>query len=67
MAWTAADLDAIDAAIRQAAQGKTVTFADRSYTAQELDDLLALRAVIAAAVNTLTHQSSRFAAFSKGV
>jgi hypothetical protein len=65
--WTAADLAAGYDAIRQAMTGQTVTFADRSWTSQDLDKLRALVASIAAVVNTSTYQRYRLAATSKGV
>jgi hypothetical protein len=67
LAWTSADLEACDAAIRQAMTGQTVSFADRSWTSQDLDKLRALRASIAAEVNASTYPRARWAAVSKGV
>ena len=63
--YSQASLDAIDEAILQAAQGKSVAFADRSWTSQDLPALRELRAEIARAVNaTPTH---RLASTQKGV
>ena len=68
MAWTPADLDAIDAAIRQAMLGQSVSFADRAWSSQDLEKLRSLRSAIAADVNaTTTHYATRLAAHSKGV
>jgi hypothetical protein len=69
MPWTPDQLATLDAAILAAAQGKTVQFADRSYTAQDLGDLMTLRAEVARALADPygTAGSSRLAAFSKGV
>ena len=70
MAWTQANLEAIDAAILQAIQGKSVTFADRSWTSQDLAALRELRAEIAQALTATTAGgagSSRLAAVRKGV
>lgn len=66
MALTLAE---IDEAIRNAIQGKTIRFGDREYTSQDIDQLLALRATVATTdpATQATHQSSRFAAVSKGV
>ncbi len=62
-------LAALDAAILQAAQGKTVTFGDRSWTAQDLPALRELRADVAAVVARTagTGASHRLAATRKGV
>jgi hypothetical protein len=65
--WTQADLDAINAAIRAAIKGKAVTFADRSWTSQDLPDLLTLKASIEQAVNPTTNPGYRLGTTSKGV
>lgn len=69
MSWTTADRDAIKAAILQAAQGQTVTIADRSYTSQDIEDLQALLSAIEAdlVVQTTGVSRNRLAAFAKGV
>ncbi len=65
MAWTAADLAALDAAL--ATGTLTVTFADRSVTYHSLEELLTLRAVMASQVEAATRQRFRLAAVAKGV
>jgi hypothetical protein len=65
LVWTQADLDAGKAAILQAMQGKTVSFGDRSWSSQDLKDLLAFVASIQTAVTGTS--GSRLAAFSKGL
>lgn len=68
MPWSAADLVACDAAIRQAMLGQSVSFADRAWSSQDLEKLRALRSSIAADVNAGdTHYATRVAAHSKGV
>lgn len=64
--WTQADVDAGKAAILQALQGRTVTFADRSWTSQDLGQLRELVAQIERAVNT-SSRTFRLAQVSKGV
>jgi hypothetical protein len=69
MAWSQADLDAIDTAIRNAIQGKAVTFGGRSWTSQDLGELRSLRAEIVIDVEGAsgTRQGYRLAATRKGV
>ena len=64
--WTQAFLDAAQAALLQALKGKTVTFADRSWTSQDIGELRELIAVIERSINT-DSRSYRLAATSKGV
>ena len=69
MPWSAADLVAIDAAIRQAMLGQSVSFADRAWSSQDLEKLRSLRAQILAdqAKSLDAHYASRVAAHIKGV
>lgn len=62
MAFTSADLDAINAAIARGE--RTVQFADRSVTYRSIDELLQARAVIAASLAARPRQ--RLAYASKG-
>lgn len=64
MAYTQADLDALDAEIAKVRLVKSTTFADQSTTFRDLDDLLKLRAVMSAAVNG---SRTRYATTTKGV
>jgi hypothetical protein len=64
MAYTQADLDALDADIAKVRLVKATTFDNQSTTFRDLDELLKLRAVMAAAVNG---NRTRFASTSKGV
>lgn len=69
MAYTQADLDAIDAAILVAAKSGagSVTFGGRSVQ-YNLKELRALRAEVASQVTAVaTGSTTRLAAFSKGV
>jgi hypothetical protein len=69
MAWTQADLDALDAALAGGSAIQSMTFTDQSFTFRTIDDMLKLRAVIAAALAAAASPSSgyRLAATSKGV
>jgi hypothetical protein len=69
MAWTQADLDALDAAIAGGAVVQSMTFADQSFTFRSIADMLAVRALIAAflATDSGGTPSYRVAATSKGV
>lgn len=68
MAYTQADLDALDAEIAAARLVKQDTRGDRSTTYRDLDELLALRAQMAAAVAASSGKSRvRYATTSKGV
>lgn len=67
MAYTQADLDAIDAQIAKIRGVKSITIADRS-TTFDLEALLKERARIADAISTAAGTTrTRFGAFSKGV
>jgi hypothetical protein len=65
--WTQADLDAVNAAVLQALKGKTVSFADRSWTSQDLPELLKFKAAIEHAVNGVSSPGYRLGTTSKGV
>lgn len=65
MAYTQADIDALDAEIAQVRLVKSTQFADQATTFRDLDELLALRAVMAQSVNTASR--TRLASTSKGV
>lgn len=65
--WTQADLDAVNAALLQALKGKTVSFADRSWTSHDLGELQNLKATIEHAVNAATSPGYRLGTTSKGV
>ena len=68
MAYTQADIDALDAEIAKVRVAKSVTFGDQSTTFRDLDELLSLRAVMAQQIATASGASrTRLAAFSKGV
>lgn len=66
MAFTQADLDELDAEIARVRIVKATAFADQSTTFRDLDELLKLRAVMAAEVSSLTTRT-RYAATSKGL
>lgn len=65
MAYTQADLDALDADIAKVRLVKSTTFSDQSTTFRDLDELLKLRAIMAQAVSGGSR--TRFAATDKGV
>jgi len=69
MAWTQADIDALDAAIAGWGAIKSFSFGDQTFERDELDQVLKLRAVIQAALNAAagTSKAYRLAATSKGV
>jgi hypothetical protein len=64
MAYTQADLDALDADIAKVRLVKSTTFGDQSTTFRDLDELLKLRAIMAASVSG---NRTRYAATKKGV
>lgn len=68
MAWTSADLEAARTALLNAiTTGKSVVFADRSWTSHDLPRLRELVADMERAVNATSGAStSRLAAFRKG-
>lgn len=65
MAYTQADLDALDSEIAKVRLVKSTTFADQSTTFRDLDELLKLRSVMAQAVSG--GSQTRYAAASKGI
>lgn len=68
MAWTQADIDALQAAIAAGRGARSITFSDQSVTFNSIDDMLKLLATMQQAVAGETGASrSRFAATSKGV
>lgn len=69
MAYTQADLDALDAEIATVRTVKSTTFGDQSTTFRDLDELLKLRSVMKQQLDSLTTGGSRtrFAGFRKGV
>lgn len=68
MAYTQADLDALDAKIAAAGAAQSVAHSDQSVTYRSVDDLKKLRALMKAEIDAAAGQSgSRFAATSKGV
>lgn len=64
MAYTQADLDELDAEIAKVRTVKSTTFGDQSTTFRDLDEMLKLRAVMAAQVNS---SRTRYATTKKGV
>jgi hypothetical protein len=68
MAYTQADLDALDVEIATIRTVKSTTTADQSTTFRDLDELLRLRAVMAQSMAVAAGASrTRFAATRKGV
>jgi hypothetical protein len=68
MAYTQADLDALDAEIATVRTVKSTSFSDQSTTFRDIDELLALRAVMAQQIATAAGASkTRYAATSKGI
>lgn len=66
MAFTQADLDALDASIAKGGGVEEIQFSDRRVRFYTLDDRLKLRALMTSELNPSTAPASRFAAFSKG-
>lgn len=68
MAYTQADIDALDAEIAKVRVAKSTTFADQSITFRDLDELLKMRAVMASQIATAAGQSrTRYVATGKGL
>jgi hypothetical protein len=68
VAYTQADIDALDAEIATVRLVKSTTFADQSTTFRDLDELLKLRALMQQAVVVAASGSTtRYAATRKGV
>ena len=67
MAYTQADLDALDAKILAAGTVKATTFSDQSTTFRDLDDMLKLRAIMEQQILSSSNRSrTRYATTSKG-
>ncbi len=68
MAWTQADVDALERSIAEGLGAGSMTFSDQSVTFGSIDQRLALlramKAAVAAAAGTTT---TRYASISKGV
>jgi len=72
MAWTQADLDALDAEIKTVQTVSSASYADQQNQFRPVDDLLKLRrtmreAITAAAAEAAGTGSTRYVATSKGV
>lgn len=68
MAYTQADLDALDAEIAAVRTVKSTTFADQSTTFRDLNEMLTLRALMAQQIASgAGRPSTRYAATRKGV
>lgn len=69
MAYTQADLDALDLEIATVRTVKATTTADQSTTFRDLDEMLKLRAIMAQAIAASATGSSRtrYASVSKGL
>ncbi len=68
MAYTQSDLDALDAKILASGTVKAAAFSDQSVTNRDIDEMLRLRAVIAADLaSTSGAVRTRYAATRKGV
>lgn len=66
MAWTQAQLDALDSAIAEGAL--TVKYQDKSITYRSLDEMMRVRNMMAESMNVSSgNQSRRVAEFSKGL
>lgn len=67
MAWTAADLEAIEKSIKNGTS--RVRYADREITYRSLEELLQLRTIIQAELGVVTNGGIRhhYPAFSKGI
>ena len=68
MAWTQADVDALERAIADGRGARSMSFSDQSVTFGSVDEMLRLlgtmKAAVAAAAGTTT---TRYAATSKGL
>ena len=68
MAWTQADIDALERAIAAGQGARSITFSDQSITFNSIAEMLQLLATMRQALATAAGTSStRYAAFSKGV
>jgi hypothetical protein len=66
MAFTQADLDTLDQAIRDRGIARAITFSDQTVTFDSVDDMLKLRAIMARQVAGST-SGTRYGAVNKGV
>lgn len=68
MAWTQADVDALERAIAAGRGARTIQFTDQVVTFNSIDEMLKLLAIMRAAVAGAagTSQRTRYAATSKG-
>ena len=72
MAWTQADLDALDAEIKTVQTVSSASYSDQQNQFRTIDDMLKLRSTMAAAIAAEAAAASgigstRYAATSKGV
>lgn len=68
MAYTQADVDALDVKIAAAGAVKATTFGDQSTTFRDLDEMLKLRALMVQSIAAAAGRSTtRYAATRKGV
>lgn len=68
MAWTAADLTALESAIADGRGARTITFQDQSVTFGSVDEMLRLRAAMRQELNNAAGQPrTRYVATSKGL
>lgn len=68
MAYTQADIDALDAEIAAIRAVKSTTYNDQSTTFRDLDEVLKLRALMVQQIAAATGTSkTRYAATSKGI
>lgn len=68
MAWTSADVTALERAIAAGQGARSITFADQTITFNTIDEMLKLRAVMLQELNANSGGSrTRYAATSKGV
>lgn len=65
MAWTQADVDALQAAIAAGRGARSITFSDQSVTFNSIEDMLKLLSVMQQGL--ANHPRYRLAATSKGV
>lgn len=68
MAWTTADVTALEDAIADGRGARSITFGDQTVAFNSTEDMLRLLATMRAAVNTAAGVTrTRYAATSKGV
>jgi hypothetical protein len=69
MAWTQADIDTLDQAIRDRQFARAIAFSDQTVTFESLEDMWKLRDRMVAEVNItagIPRSRTRYAATSKG-